>query len=134
MNAKAVAFTSAMEGWIASLGPGVRSVTVTRHATWTLVKITVMTDGCSRALAVDLDLDQAATEQRGRVWWRTMSSTKNGVLVVAAGPHHDALATDDEPTAKRSLPRLKPRLRRLVRRGGNQARILAMPDECPEHR
>jgi len=91
VNAKAVTFTSAMEGWIATLGPGVRSVTVTRHATWTLVKIAVMTDVLLAALAADLGLDQAATEQRGRVWWRTMSSTENGVLVIAAGPHHDSL-------------------------------------------
>lgn len=103
MNEKAVTFASALRGWVASLGAGVRSVTVHEHGTWTLVKIAAMTDDVLRALAADLGLDQAATESRGRVWWRTMSSTKNGVLVVAAGPHHD-FAADDEATAKRPLP------------------------------
>ena len=104
MTERAIVFATALRGWIASLGAGVRSVTVTEHATWTCIKITAMSDEVLMALAADLGLDQAATEQRGRVWWRTMSSTENGVLVVAAGPHHEALSTDDEPTAKRPLP------------------------------
>ncbi|HWU87634.1 MAG TPA: hypothetical protein VN253_10190 [Kofleriaceae bacterium] len=108
MNWRGSDFAGAIRGWLAAFGPGVRSVSVQRIATWTIVKIGVVNDRVLRQIAADLGLDQARTAWRGRVWYRQAYSTADGVIVVAVGPAHEG--EDPEGwtmavrTAKRSLP------------------------------
>jgi len=54
----------------------------------------VATDEILQRLADDLGLSEARTAQKGRVWWREAVSKADGVVVVAAGPHHGA---DEKP-------------------------------------
>ena len=52
------------------------------------------TDEILLRLADDLGLSEARTAQKGRVWWREAVSKADGVVVMAAGPHHGA---DEKP-------------------------------------
>jgi hypothetical protein len=101
MNRRASDFANSVRDWLAGWGPGVRSVTVQRCAAWTVIKIGVISDDVLRLLAAELGLDQARTEQRGRVWWRTMYSTAEGVVVIAAGPARE-LEDPERWTGERS--------------------------------
>jgi hypothetical protein len=89
MNQRALALAEGLRHQLAALGPGVRSVSVHEFLSWTLIQVGVATDDALRALAADLGLAQARTAQRGRIWWREASSKGDGLLVVAAGPHHE---------------------------------------------
>ena len=78
-----------LEGVRASLGPGTVSVSVTAMLTWRLIRIGVATDDQLRALAEDFGLDQARTQRRGKVWFRSAEGREDGLVVVAAGPNHE---------------------------------------------
>ncbi|HWU88958.1 MAG TPA: hypothetical protein VN253_16945 [Kofleriaceae bacterium] len=107
MNQRGSDFASTIRGWLAAFGPGVRSVSVQQFASWTVVKIGVVSDHVLQQLAADLGLDQARTAQRGRAWFRQVYSSVDGVVVVAVGPAHDVEDPDRwtrTGTAKRPLP------------------------------
>ena len=89
MRQRALDLAILLGGQLAALGPGARSVGINAFLTWDLIRIGVATDQQLRVLAEDLGLDQAATESRGRIWWRTAAARKDGLVVVAAGPYHE---------------------------------------------
>ena len=62
---------------------------------WTFVKITVATIDVLRALARDLELDQARTASRGHEWWRRAVPKEGGMLVVTAGLHCECSSVAD---------------------------------------
>jgi hypothetical protein len=82
-------------GQRAALGPGTLSLSINALLTWDLIRIGMATDEQLRVLAEDLGLDQARTERRGKVWWRTATARADGLVVVAAGPHHAGAPPDD---------------------------------------
>ena len=72
---------------VATIGPEALSLNVSLPApAWTLVRIGMASDTALRALAEDLGLEQARTERRGRLWWRTAEARAEGLIIVAAGP------------------------------------------------
>jgi len=77
-----------LDGQRAALGPGTRSISINALLSWDLIRIGMATDEQLRVLAEDLELTQAATERRGRTWWRTATARSEGLVVVAAGPYH----------------------------------------------
>lgn len=102
MNRRASDFANAVRDWLAAWGPAVRSISVQQcSADWLVIKIGVVSDDVLRLVAAELGLDQARTAQRGRTWWRQMYSTSDGVVVIAAGPHHEA-EDPERWTGKRS--------------------------------
>ena len=90
MNQRALALAESLRGQRAALGPGVRSVSADESLSWLFVRIGAVTDEILRRVADDLGLSQARTARKGRVWWREAVSRADGVVVVAAGPHHSA--------------------------------------------
>ena len=90
MNQRALALAESLRGQLADLGPGVRSVSADESLSWLFVRIGAATDEILRRVADDLGLSQARTARKGRVWWREAVSRADGVVVVAAGPHHGA--------------------------------------------
>lgn len=88
MNQRALELAAALRDHLAALGPGVRSVSADESLSWLFVRIGTATDDILRRVADDLGLAQARTARKGRVWWREAVSKADGVVVVAAGPHH----------------------------------------------
>lgn len=88
MNQRAVALAAALREQLSALGPGVRSVSADETLSWLFVRIGTATEEILRRVADDLGLAQARTARKGRVWWREAVSKADGVVVIAAGPHH----------------------------------------------
>jgi hypothetical protein len=89
VNQRCLDLAILLGGQRAALGPGTRAVGISSLLTWDLIRIGMATDEQLRVLAEDLELTQAATESRGRIWWRTAEARKDGLVVVAAGPYHE---------------------------------------------
>ena len=102
MNRRALDLAAALRGRLASLGPGARSVGVESISGWTIVKVSVIDDAALEAVADDLGLDLARTLRRGRTWYRQVSAVEDGLIVIAAGPHHE----DASPRMRAAVARL----------------------------
>lgn len=89
MNQRALALAESLRGQLVAIGPGVRSVSADESLSWLFVRIGAATDEILRRVADNLGLMQTRTARKGRVWWREALSRVNGVVVVAAGPHHN---------------------------------------------
>ena len=89
MNQRCLDLAILLGGQRAALGPGTRSLGINALLAWDLIRIGMATDEQLRVLAEDLTLTQAATERRGRIWWRTATARNEGLVVVAAGPYHE---------------------------------------------
>jgi hypothetical protein len=88
VNRRALDLADALRGQLGPL-PGALSLSIREMRPWTFVRIGMASDDALRALAVDLELDQARTERRGRIWWRQVSSRSDGLLVIGAGPYRE---------------------------------------------
>jgi hypothetical protein len=89
VNQRAIDLGVIWRSQVAAIGPEALSLNVSLLVqAWTLVRIGMGSDAALRALAEDYGLDQARTERRGRLWWRAASARADGLIVVAAGPHH----------------------------------------------
>jgi len=94
VNQRALALAESLRGQLADLGPGVRSVSADESLSGLFIRIGAASDETLRRVADDLGLSQARTARKGRVWWREAASRADGVVVVAAGPHH---STEEKP-------------------------------------
>jgi hypothetical protein len=81
---RVLSLADALGGQLASLGPGVRSVSVAAVSTWQVIRIGAASGDALLRLAEDLDLDQGRS---GR--WRRMLSGPAGAIVVSAGLHRE---------------------------------------------
>ncbi|HWO22349.1 MAG TPA: hypothetical protein VNO30_26505 [Kofleriaceae bacterium] len=97
MNQRCLDLAILLGGQRAALGPGARSLGINSFLTWDLIRIGMASDEQLRVLAEDLELTQAATERRGRIWWRTAEARKEGLVIVAAGPHHEGKPPEVKP-------------------------------------
>jgi hypothetical protein len=99
VNQRARDLVVVMAGQLAWLGPDVRSLSVVVMLSWTTIRVGVANDERLREVAEDLGLTQATTQRRGRVWWRQAEARGEGVVMIAAGPHHEG-----EPPANEEQP------------------------------
>ena len=89
MNQRAIDLGVLWSSQVAAVGPEALSLNVSLLVqAWTFVRIGMGSDDALRALAEDFGLDQARTMRRGRVWFRQAEARADGLIVVAAGPHH----------------------------------------------
>jgi hypothetical protein len=77
---RVLSLADALGGQLASLGPGVRSVSVDAVSTWQVIRIGAASGDALLRLAEDLELDPGRS---GR--WRRMLARPSGAIVVAAG-------------------------------------------------
>lgn len=98
MNERAREFCAAMTRWLDACGSGVvRSVSVQRVGTWTVIKVGATSDETARLIAAEMGLTQARTPQKGRVWWREYVATTEGATILVAGPTHSFEEPEDWP-------------------------------------
>ncbi len=76
---RVLSLANALGGQLASLGPGVRTLSVDEVSTWQVIRIGAASNESLWRLAEDLQLDQGRT---GR--WRRMLSGTGGAIVVTA--------------------------------------------------
>jgi hypothetical protein len=76
---RVLALADALGGQLASLGPGVRSLSVAAVSTWQVLRIGAASGDALLRLAEDLELDSGRT---GR--WRRMLPAPGGAIVVSA--------------------------------------------------
>jgi hypothetical protein len=95
VNQRALDLSVMARGQLAWVGPGVHSLTTSELLTWMTIRIAVNDDVRLREIAEDFDLRQASTERRGRAWFRQAMSRGDGLIVIAAGPHHEGPPPSD---------------------------------------
>lgn len=88
MNQRARDLAVVLRGVLTNVSPGVRSLSVSETLSWVMVRIGLATDEHLRVVAEEYGLVQARTERRGKLWWRSVASRKEGLWMVAAGPYH----------------------------------------------
>jgi hypothetical protein len=90
---RVLSLADALGGQLASLGPGVCSLSVSELATWHMVRVGAASSDVLFRLADDLGLDQGRT---GR--WRRMLSGPSGAIVVTANVHRGGAASGSSAT------------------------------------
>lgn len=89
MNTRAYNFVVGLRAVLSTL-PGATAISLHGGERWTLVLITVSSDGAVIALGEDLGLGEAEIRTAVGRWWRRATSERDhGALrVEVAGPHH----------------------------------------------
>ena len=95
MNQRAIDLSVMARGQLAWVGPGVHSLTTSELLSWMTIRIAVNEDARLREIAEDFGLTQASTQRRGRAWFRQAMSRRDGLIVIAARPHHYGPPPDD---------------------------------------
>lgn len=89
MNQRAIDLAVMARGQLSWVGPRIHSLTMSELLSWMTIRIAVNDDVRLREIAEDFGLTQASTQRRGRAWFRQAMSRGDGLIVIAAGPHHD---------------------------------------------
>ena len=81
---RALALATSLGAQLATLGPGVRALSIDDVSTWQVIRIGAASSDALRRIAEDLQLDQGRT---GR--WSRMLSAPSGAIVLSASVHRE---------------------------------------------